>query len=337
MCQRIVLILFCVGCLVLTSPTCSAQATADTADTADETSAAKKRSGKQKVKEGKQAETRNYLSFRDASSAGYELKNAGKLSASRDAYEAALTFESTERKKCEVYRSLVSIYPELNDWDAMYEATEHIVENAPYPAFSSLTVRAMISIVYRKKMQNEMFMRYEAKLEANPKDRTSLTILERAVQQLMHDMPRRAEYLRRLIELDKQEGKTPSPELRTQLAFMLRLSHKEVESAEMYQSISDSEKDYRSYCLAQAAESWERAGQPGKAIAAAIEASNFGPDVRTNRSLYEWHRLLGDLFLKHLAKAPALKHYTAALENASIDPYRDQCREKLKLVEALKD
>ena len=46
------------------------------------------------------------------------------------------------------------------------------------------------------------------------------------------------------------------------------------------------------------------------------------------------HRLLGDLFLKHLAKAPAMKHYTAALENARIDPYRDQCREKLKLVEA---
>lgn len=334
MCQRIVLVLFCVGCLVLTSSACSAQATAETAE---ETSAAEKRSGNKKAKEDKQAETRNYFSFRDASSAGNELKNAGKLKASRDAYEAALTFESTDREKCEVYRSLVSIYPELNDWDAMYEATEYIVENAPYPAFSSLTVRAMISIVYRKKMQKEMFKRYEAKLEANPNDRTALTILERAVQQLMHDMPRRAEYLRRLIELDKQQGKTPSSEMRAQLAFTLRLSHKEAESAEMYQSISDSDKDYRSYCLAQAAESWQRAGQPEKAIAAAVKASNLGPDVHTSRSLYEWHRLLGDLFLKHLAKAPALKHYTAALENASIDPYRDQCREKLKLVEALKD
>jgi tetratricopeptide (TPR) repeat protein len=334
MCQRFVLILFCVGCLVLTSPTCSAQATTDTAD---ETPALKKRSGKKKVNKDKQAETRNYVSFRDARSAGYELKNADKLEASRDAYEVALTFESTDREKCEVYRSLVSIYPKLDNWDAMYEATEHIVENAPYPAFSSLTVRAMVSIVYRKKMQNKMFKRYEAKLEVNPKDRTSLTILESAVQRLMHDMPRQAEYLRRLIKLDKEEGKTPDSEMRAKLAFTLRLSHKEVESAEMYQSISDSDKDYRSYCLAQAAESWERAGQPQKAIAAAIEASNLGPDVRTNRSLYQWHRLLGDLFLKHLAKAPALKHYAAALENASIDPYRDQCREKLKLVEALKD
>ncbi len=219
----------------------------------------------------------------------------------------------------------------------MYKATEYVVENAPYPAFASLTVRAMISGVYRKKMQTELFKRYEAKLEASPKDRTTLTILESAVQQLMHDMPRRAEYLRRLIELDQEEGKTADSEMRAQLAFVLKLSHKEVESAEMYQSIADADKDFRSYCLAQAADAWDKAGEPDRSLAAAIEASNLGPDVRTNRSLYEWHRLLGDLFLKHLAKQPAHRHYTQALANASIDAYREQCRAQIKLVEALKD
>jgi hypothetical protein len=48
------------------------------------------------------------------------------------------------------------------------------------------------------------------------------------------------------------------------------------------------------------------------------------------------HRILGDLFLKHLAKEPAKKHYTAALEEANIVACRDERREQLKLVEALK-
>jgi hypothetical protein len=100
----------------------------------------------------------------------------------------------------------------------------------------------MIAIVHRKKQQDEWFKPYEAKLEANANDRTTLTILESAVQQLKFDLPRLAEYMRRLIELDVEEGKAPDPEMRCQIAFTLRLSHKEVESADMYQSLADSEK-----------------------------------------------------------------------------------------------
>lgn len=331
---RFVITLLCLCCFVWATSDCGAQTSKDTPS---RTLTAKTKSGKKKSKEQTPAETRNYTSFRDASSAGYELKNEGKLEASRDAYEASLKFESTERQKCEVYRSLVSIYPELDQWDAMFEATEHIVENAPYPAFSSLTVRALNSIVYRKKQQDLLFARYEAKLEKNPKDRTSLVVLESAVQQLKYDMPRRAEYLQRLIDLDIEEKKPADPEMRVQLAFALRLSHKAAESAKLYEAIAKSDKDYRAFCLAEAAESWQRADQPKKAIAAANKASKLGPGVRASRSLYQWHRLLGDLFLKHLEKASAKKHYTAALENATIDPYRDQCREQLKLVNALKD
>ncbi len=332
--QRFIIILFCAGCFGLPLPVGWAQSDKDTAS---ESTAIKQRDKNKKSRELKETSPPKFSSFREAQRAGYELKNAGKLPASRDAYEAALTFESPESDKCNVYRELILIYPELDEWESTYKATEHIVENAPYPAFSSLSVSAMLSMVYRKKKQEEMFTRYEDKLEANPKDRTTLVILEKAVQQLKHDLPRRAGYLRRLIDLDIEEAKTPDPEMRSQLAFSLKLSKKEIEAAEMYEAIAKSNKEYHTYAVAQAADAWQRAGKMEKSLAAAIEASNLGPDVRATRSLYDWHRLLGDLFLKHLAKAPAKKHYTAALEHATIDPYREQCREQLKLVEALKD
>ncbi len=87
--------------MVMNAP-CSAQTTKDSAN---ESATPKKRSGKQAkaaVKaDAKSAETKTYASYRDAISSGYELKNAGKLEASRDAYEASLTFESTDREKCD--------------------------------------------------------------------------------------------------------------------------------------------------------------------------------------------------------------------------------------------
>lgn len=335
MCWRFILTILCLCCFELTPAESLAQTKTEGVN---EKESPKPRAQKNKArKKNKKVEERKYASFREAQTAGYELKNAGKLEASRKAYEAALAFDSTTREKCEVYRELISIYPELGEWESMYMATEYIVENAPYPAFSSLSVRSMNSQVYRKKKQDELFSRYEAKLESNPKDRTTLIILESAVGQLIHDMPRQADYLRRLIELDVEEGKAPDPDMQTELAFALNLSDKEVESAELYESIAKSHADFRSYCLAQAAESWQRAGESEKSLAAATEASTLGPDVRANRSLYNWHRLLGDLFIKHLVKDLAKKHYTAALEYANIDAYRDQCREQLRLVEALKD
>lgn len=283
------------------------------------------------------AESVTYASYRAAVSAAYEFKNAGQLEDSRLAFESALTMESTDRQKADVTRALVQIYPELGQWDAMYDATERIVDNPPYPAMASLTVRSMLGAVYRKKQQDAFFKRYEAKLNAAPKDRTTLTILAAASQTLKHDLPLRAKYLRRLIELDQESGKTSDSEMRAQLAFALRLTKKETESAQMYQAIADSDKTYRAYGLAEAAESWQRAGERDKAITAAIEASNSGPGVRATRSIYQWHRTLGEIFLKYLIKAPAKKHFTAALEHANIDAYRDQCREKLLLIDALKD
>ncbi|TWT97507.1 hypothetical protein [Neorhodopirellula pilleata] len=331
--QRFVFLTLFITCLVTASSICRAQSPTEK----DKKDAASRQLKEKNAGNEQESLPPTFASYREAISAGYEHKNAGNLKASRDAYEAALGFESTDRQKCDAYRQLISIYSELGQWESMYKATEYIVENPPYPAYSSLSVRAMIGYVYRKKMQEELFARYEARLEENPKDRTTLIILEKAVEQLKHDLPRRADYLRRMIELDVAEGVTPDPEMRAQLAFTLRLSHKEIESAEMYEAIANSDENYRSFGLAQAAESWQRAGESKKSIDAAVKASNLGPDVRASRSLYEWHRLLGDLFLKHLAKEPAKKHYAAALEHATIDPYRDQCREQLKLVEALRD
>ena len=334
--QRILFVLFCLGILFFPWKQSLAQLTAETDGKAatPKTSNGKKRADLTKKAV---AEDPTYLTFRTASSAGYDLQKSGDLKGSLNAYEAALKFASTDQERCDVYSSLISIYPEMAQSEKMYESMEYILTHEPYPAFSSLSLSSLLSAVRRKGLEKELVQRYHSRLETNPKDRIALVIMEKTTHLLLHDLPKRAEYLRRLIELDKQESKTPNIELMADLAFTLRLSKKEVESAELYESIAGMTKDVRSSCLAEAAESWERAGKRDKSMVAAVEASNLGPDNRAKNRLYQWHRLLADLFLKHLSKGPALKHYTAALESATIDPYREQCREQLRLVDALKD
>lgn len=56
----------------------------------------------------------------------------------------------------------------------------------------------------------------------------------------------------------------------------------------------------------------------------------------TRKSLYQWHRGLGEVFLYTRHRELAIQHLTSAKEDARIDVYRDQCSELLDLANALR-
>lgn len=182
--------------------------------------------------------------------------------------------------------------------DGMFDSTEYIVANAPYPAFSALTVRSMLSIAQRKGLKNKVQERYDSQLADNPNDRTALTIME---------------------------------------SFASSFNRDYLAAAEMYESLAKEDDDFQSYCLMEAASCWQREGSKEKTLQAARAADKIGPDKRARRSLYQWHRTLADLFLLNLQREPAIKHFELALEEANIDAYRQQCRDQLALTKALRE
>ncbi|MFK8110955.1 MAG: hypothetical protein AB8B91_02070 [Rubripirellula sp.] len=281
--------------------------------------------------------TGEFVSYLAAMSAAHSQRQSGDLEASRDALEEAVKLASNERKRCDAYRMLVSVYPETGDADKMFEALDHCIEHAPYPAFASLTLQSALAIARRKGLESKMRDRYEARLEKFPEDRTALVVMEKFTYLVLHDHRKRGEYIDRLIELDKSDGKDPNLEMLANRAFSYRLSREYVKSAELYESTAKLDKDLQAFCLMEAAEAWRRADATEKSIAAATQASELGPGKKARRSLYRWHRTLADIFLANLMKQPAEKHFEAALEEANIDAYRKQCTEKLALVRALKD
>lgn len=279
----------------------------------------------------------DFVSYDAAYSAGYSLRQAGKLDESQAALEAALELTSKTRQKCDAHRMLVSVYAETGHAEKMYESAEYIVENAPYPAFSSLMLSSLLSTVHRKGISAEMKQRYEKQLEQDPKDRTALTIMEKFTNQLTRDYDKRGELIERLIELDREEGKTPDPEMFANRAFAFRLSGEYERAAELYELTSEKSKELQTFCLMKAADAWKRAGDKQKSLAAALRAHEIGPDKRSRRSLYEWHRTLGGIFLTQLKKDEAIHHLERALEETSSEAYQEQCDELLTIAKALRD
>jgi len=280
---------------------------------------------------------RKFVSFDAAMSAGYSAKQSGDLKASRASLEEALGLASTERKKCEVHRILMSVYAETDGQKKMYESLEYIQAHAPYPAFASLTLRSFLSTVQRKGWQVDAQERYEKQLKKNPKDRVALTVMADFSYLLQRDHAKRGDYLQRLIDLDKEEGKSPDAKQLVDRAFAYKLSKEFIKSAELYESTALLNDEFTSSCFMEAAEAYKQANQDAKSLAAAMKAHELGPDKQARRSLYRWHRALGDLFLHHRKKQEAIEHFRVAKEEANIDAYREQCTDLLKLAQALAD
>ena len=265
------------------------------------------------------------VSFEGAMSAAYGLKEAGKLDESRLYYEKALELARKDRDKCEAHQALMRIYPETGSVEKMYDSLEYIIEHAPYPAFASLSLRSALSICQRKGLQIEMQQRYQDRLKNNPKDRTALVIMEEFTSAFTRDYALRGEYLQRLIDLDREEGKTSDPQLFADRAFAWKLNREYEKAAELYESTAALSEDIGSSCWKDAAECWKQLDQGEKALAAAMKSHDLGPDKRVGGTPYHWHRSLGEIFLWQKKQALALEHLEAAVKTAPIDAYREQC------------
>jgi tetratricopeptide (TPR) repeat protein len=281
--------------------------------------------------------TPEYSNFREAYSAAFVYREAGDFRAAKAALQSAIELATRDREKADAHRTLISVHSELDDQDKMFESLEYVVENAPYPAFASLSIGSVNAIARRKGWVKEMKARYEKQLEKDPKHRSALVIMESYTYNVARDHAKRGEYIDRLLKLNEEEGKPLDVELKINRAFCDRLTRDFETAAKRYEAVSKESNEARAYCLMEAAYCWENAGNKANALKAALAADAMGPGKRAKRSLYQWHRTLADLFLTHLRKAEAIKHFEAALEEANINAYRDQCREKLRIANALKD
>lgn len=284
----------------------------------------------------KDAVVTKYDDFDAALRAAYKARESGDWADAENALNQGFDLATSERRKSEIQQLLMTIYSKTDRPDLLFESAEYVAKYHPHPASVSITIRSLITSVRRLEWQTKLTARYEAALQENPKDRVALTIMEGYEYLVTRNYAKRRHYIDRMISLDKEEGRELNAEMHRNRAFMLRLERKYVESAQAYEEIADLDEPSRAYSLMFAAENWQRAKDKTKALAAAERADEMGPGARARKSLYQWHRSLGEVFLCLHQRERAIKHLAAAKEDAAIDAYRDQCSELLDLANALK-
>lgn len=276
-----------------------------------------------------------YSSFDEAMRAERKLRDLDELDQRRHALQSAMKMAKRPRDRCEVHRLLISVHALADELLLMCDSLDYVIENAPQPATASLTLRSAITTVLSKEWETEFKDVYESKLASDPKDRTALTVLAKVAHLIARDHSLHGMYLDRLVALDREQGKPVDPEMINRRAFAYMLVSKNVESAELYQTVSREFEDYASYSLVKAATSWERAREFDKSLEAAKRAHQIGPDKRASRDMYNWHRDLGEIFLRRVQPAEAVEHLEAAKEAARIDAYREQCEDLLLQAKAI--
>ncbi len=276
------------------------------------------------------ADEGQFGSYREAMAAGATLYNGGKLKESRGPLEAAAKLATEAADKCRVHQALVNVYAELGEFELMYASADFVIENATYPAMASLTCRSLLGNIHKKGQIDAGRQRYEQRLEKNAKDRTALYFLSQFHFTIGREYEKRAEYLQRTLDLDKEDGKERDLKTTEDLAFAFFLARQNVKSAELYEELAPLIKDSTSWNFKQAAQAWLRAKELEKALAAAREADKLGPDKRSQSSLDKWHAELGEVFLATKQRDPAVKHYEQALEATSADVYRKEYTDKLE-------
>jgi hypothetical protein len=278
---------------------------------------------------GAAAQDGKYKTYKEAYAAGAKAVRDGDLAAAREPLEAAAKLAATDREKLEAHRALLVPYRELQDVGPMQAAAEFIIAASTQPAERSRTRSAVLSFVQRRGKMDAAVAGYEARLEKDPDDGTALYLLAEAYATYKKDPARAADRGARLAAAEKKAGRPEDAAELARLAEQYVKAEKPKDGAELYEKVAPADPKQEAWHLKEAAAAWLKAGEKGKAVAAARKSAAAAPEARSELLTYLWHRGLGDVFLGAGEPKEAVPQYERALAATKIDGYVKDTKAKL--------
>ncbi len=288
----------------------------------------------------KNARIGKYSNFQEAWSIGTGFYNAKRYAESRKPFEAALAFADDDKTRLKVYEVLRPSYRMISNEKKMMEACDFIIrhcDSGPYRdsrPHRSLTRRDLLSFVYQRGKASDLIARYEADLEADPKDLTALYILSETYTRYQEDPKRAAEMTSRLLALELKDEPV-DVQTSAQLAGLYVRQKKYRDGAELFETIAPLDESLAAWHWKEAANAWLGASDEQRALAAAKKSAASIPEVRSQQLTYYWHRALGDVFLATGEPQTAVGHLEKAIENTKIDGYLTDCKSQLERAKRL--
>ncbi|HET6425926.1 MAG TPA: serine/threonine-protein kinase [Planctomycetaceae bacterium] len=271
-----------------------------------------------------------YASAEDAYRIGTAFLVAARADArSREPLEAALRMSRDDEFKLKVYRSLLPVYTNAEDWTLKATALEFIIAHADQPAARSLARTELLSFLRQRGKTADAAKRYEDRLKENPDDLGTLYILCEFYGRLVDDPQRAVVMFERYARIQQADGDELSVRDAADLAEQYVKAKKYQQGAELFEKTAGRDESLAAWHYKDAAAAWLKANQKKKALTAAKRSEESPPERRSDQLEYFWRRHLGDVFLDAGDAAAAVPHYEAAVALTKIDGYRKDSEQKL--------
>lgn len=274
---------------------------------------------------------------------GYELFKADKLEACCEPMETAMKLAPNDQQKLKICRVLLGVYHKLDDAnksqpEKIIAFTEFVITHSDQNSERVIARINLFSVVQRRRTVDDLANRYEAVLKQDKNNETAIFILSELYAVLKQDQKRCAELLEQLTEITEKKGAPVNVQEQITLAKQYVDLGKLPEGAELYEQIAPLDPRQEAFLLKNAAQTWLKAKNPDRALAAAKASSSATvPEQRSDQLAHFWHRGLGQIFLKTNEPELAIKHLEAAITKTEIEGYvKDTRRELDEATELLK-
>lgn len=255
-----------------------------------------------------------YQTADEAYQAGMRLLRQRKAAESRAPLEAALAMAPDDAFRLKVYRALFAAYRGLKEAEPMRTAAEFIIRHAEAPLDRTSTTHSLVSFLYQRGKVDDAIDHYERLLAEDPDDMAALSVLVEIYMRVRPNAARAAELKPRLLARQREAARR---------------------RAEKFERQAASTPLTATALWKDAAVSWIAAGDEERALAAARQAEDLGPDERSQLLAHFWHRSLGEVYLEAGEPRRAIPHFKAAIATTDIAGYLEECRELLARAEAM--
>lgn len=243
----------------------------------------------------------------EAYSEGVKYVNRREFDKARAPLETALQLAPDNKFRLKVFQALTRVYRTLPEIDKMTEASEYVIRYSDQLAERSSAASSLAAFYFQRGKVDEQLKRYREIAAAEADDYVALAMLAELARPAQLDRATQQAYRQKFEQAEKK--------LAAQLA----------ERAEQAANVDATQK---TWLWKEAAVLWSKSGDHIKAVQAAQQAEQTGPETRALLAHF-WHAQLGDVYLSAGKYSEAIKHLEQAIEKTSVQGYKDSCQAKL--------
>ncbi|MCA8989379.1 MAG: hypothetical protein KDA78_17145 [Planctomycetaceae bacterium] len=275
------------------------------------------------------ASAAEYQNETEAWNVGVAFYNARNFAAAQEPFEAALKLTEDKDRKVKIHDALMQSYRLLPESDKFVESAEYVMENAPYEAKRSLTMRSLVGFMYQRGKIKDLEQRYLKNIEDGKHLEISHYLLSEIYSNAIPNPAKSIEHSKEYAKIAKSSGPGMSAQQLGNLGNQQMRNKQFEEAAQSFQQAAELDEKTASWFWKDAASAWSKLNNTEETNKCLAKAEELGPDTRSEQLTYFWHKGLADAYVATKQPESAIPHLEKAIELTKIEGYKKDCEKML--------